>query len=157
MQYTAAHRRSVKGPGLIRRVVGGRQRGKHGGIRPGSPPATDIIDLGTPSDALALARIERLEKGTRLLAEAVKLTYERITAALDDLRQQAAGAASLDDVQRLVAATVRRLNGDGPARRPGQGRVLPVLPSEAERAGKGPDTLTALRRARFGERDPAGP
>lgn len=155
MQYTAAHRRSVRGPGLIRRVVGGKQRGKHSGVRPESAPTTDIIDLGTPSDALALARIERLEKGTRLLAETVKLSYERMTAAVEDLRHQAARAASLDEVQRLVAATVRRLNGAGAARGPSEGP--PVLPSEAERAGQAPDALTALRRARFDQREPAGP
>jgi hypothetical protein len=142
---------------LIRRVVGGKQRGKHSGVRPESAPTTDIIDLGTPSDALALARIERLEKGTRLLAETVKLTYERMRAAIEDLRHQAARAASLDEVQRLVAATARRLNGDGAARGPSEGRVVPVLPLEAERAGQAPDALTALRRARFDQGEPAGP
>ena len=155
MEYTAGLRRSVKGPGLIRRVVGGKHRGKHSGFRP-QASAPDIIDLGAPSEELALARIERLERGTRLLAETMKLTYGRMTAAIEDLRLQAARAASLDEVQRLVAVTLRRLRRDVAVPGPSDGRVLPVLPLEVERAEEAQDALTALRRARFAGREADG-
>jgi hypothetical protein len=86
----------------------------------------------------------------------MKLTYGRMTAAIEDLRLQAARAASLDEVQRLVAVTLRRLRRDVAVPGPSDERVLPVLPPEVERAEEALDALTALRRARFAEREADG-
>jgi hypothetical protein len=152
MQQTAKHARSRKRPGLIRRLVGG----KPGRVssRSEAPPA-DILDLVDAGGTIAIARIERLEKGMQLMAETMKVTYGRLTAAVEDVRRHAVRGPSTREVQRMPARTVGHLGGLGP--RPIDGGVVPVVPHERERPDEDLDALTALRRTRFAETEADGP
>jgi hypothetical protein len=120
----------------------------------GTPPA-DILDLVDAGGTIAIARIERLEQGMQLMAETMKVTYGRLTAAVEDVRRHAVRGPSTSDVQRMPVPTVGHLGGLGP--RPIDGGVVPVVPHERERPGEDLDALTALRRARFAETEADGP
>jgi hypothetical protein len=152
MQQTAKHARSRKRPGLIRRLVGG----KPGRVSPRSeatPPA-DLLDLVDAGGTIAIARIERLEKGMQLMAETMKVTYGRLTAAVEEVRRHAVRGPTTA-VRRASAPTAGHLGGLGP--RPIDGGVVPVVPHERERPDEDLDALTALRRARFAETEGDGP
>ncbi|HEX9410448.1 MAG TPA: hypothetical protein VF986_01955 [Actinomycetota bacterium] len=153
MQQTAKHARSRKRPGLIRRLVGG----KPGKVSPRSEAnsTADILDLVDAGGTIAIARIERLEKGMQLMAETMKVTYGRLTAAVEDVRRHAVRAPTTGEVRRVPAPTARHLGGFGP--RPIDGGVIPVVPHERERPDEDLDALTALRRARFAETEADGP
>ena len=152
MQQTAKHARSRKRPGFIRRLVGGKP-GRVSSRSEATPP-TDILDLVDAGGEIALARIERLEKGMELMAETMKVTYGRLTSAVEDVRRQAVRGASTGEVQRILARTVGHVGGFDSA--PMDGRVVPVVPYERERLDEDPDALTALRRARFAETEADG-
>ena len=153
MQQTAKHARSRKRLGLIRRLVGGKPG--RASDRPEVTPPADILDLVDAGGEIALARIERLEKGLQLMAETMKVTYGRLTAAVEDVRRQAVRGTSTGDVQRMLARTIGHLNGLDP--RPVDGRVVPVVPQGRDRPDDDLDALTALRRARFAEAEAEGP
>ncbi len=153
MQQTAKHARSKKRPGLIRRLVGGKPR--RVSSRSEAPPPADILDLVDAGGAIAMARIERLEKGMQLMAETMKVTYGRLTAAVEDVRHHAVRGTSTGEAQRIPARTVGRLGGLEPL--PIDGRVVPFVPHERGRPDEDLDALTALRRARFAETEADGP
>ena len=102
-----------------------------------------------------MARIERLEKGMQLMAETMKVTYGRLTSAVEDVRRQAVRGKSTGEVQRKLAGTVGYVRGLEP--RPMDGRVVPVVPHQRDRPDDESDALTALRRARFAETEAGGP
>src|SRR5438093_11531398 len=104
MQQTAKHARSRKRPGLIRRLVGGKS--DRVSSRSEATPPADILDLADAGGEIAMARIERLEKGMELMAETMKVTYGRLTSAVEDVRRQAVRGASTGQVQRMLARTV---------------------------------------------------
>ena len=153
MQQTAKHARPRKRPGLIRRLVGG----KPGRVptRSESTPPADILDLVDTGGEIAMARIERLERGMQLMAETMKVTYGRLTSAVEDVRRQAVRGKSTGEVQRKLAGTVGYVRGLEP--RPMDRRVVPVVPHERNQRDEDPDALTALRRARFAETEVDGP
>lgn len=150
MEHTAEHPPPRRG--LIRRLVGARQARGGDGVRSDDHSPPDLIDLADAPPEFLLQRIERLEEGARLLAETMKQSHGRLTAALEDLRRQTARAASLEEVRRVVADTLARLQ-----RRRGE-PIIPIVPFEA----RGPqeqervDALTALRRGRFSESEMDG-
>ena len=88
-----------------------------------------------------------------LMAETMKATYGRLSAAVEDARRQAVRGASVDQVERMLIQVVGRENGLRLG--PDDGRLLPVLPRDPEGNEEPPDTLTALRRDRF-EREADG-
>ena len=102
-----------------------------------------------------MARIERLERGMQLMAETMKVTYGRLTSAVEDVRRQAVRGKSTGEVQRKLAGTVGYVRGLEP--RPMDRRVVPVVPHERNQRDEDPDALTALRRARFDETEADGP
>ena len=154
MQQTAKHARPRKRPGLIRRLVGGNPR--RVSIRSEAAPPADILDLVDAGGEIAMARIEHLEKGMQLMAETMKVTYGRLTAAVEDVRRQSVGGTSTGELQRMLARTVRQVGGLEPGSM--DGRVVPVVvPHERERPDEDLDALTALRRARFAESEADGP
>ena len=143
MQQTAKHARPRR-PGLIRRFVGGRRGGESDPSR--VPDSPDILDLADDGGAIALARIERLEKGMHLMAETMKVTYGRLTAAVEDVRRQAVPGSLKNEPRRAPTSTGGHPNGHGLRE-----TITPVVPTEREGAGEALDPLTALRRARFAE------
>src|SRR5437899_2915953 len=152
MQQTAKHARPRR-PGLIRRLVGGRRGGESDPSQ--VPDSPDILDLAEAGGPIALARIERLETGMHLMAETMKVTYGRLTAAVEDVRRQAVRGTRTNEPRRASTSTGGHLSGHEP--RATEGPVTPVVPREPEGPGEPLDPLTALRRARFGEleTDPA--
>jgi hypothetical protein len=134
--------------GIIRRLVGAMQG--EDDLDPGAYGSLDFIDLADTSSERLVERIERLEQGARLLAETMKQSHGRLTAALEDLHRQTARAASVEEVRRLVADALARVE------RVGGRPVVPVVPFEARGPHERVDTLTALRRDRFSSEETDG-
>lgn len=103
-------------PGLLRRLM-----------RPVlAPPADQLAPLPAPirippsprPEAVAVSdpdlesiyrRIERLERGTRLIVDTFKRAYAEMFGALDAIQEQSTQLATRTEVERIVTETAQRL------------------------------------------------
>jgi hypothetical protein len=93
MQLTRDRSGAAQRAGLLRRILHGRP---------------DVLDLrGSPAGLEeAHLRIERLEFGMQLIAETMKRSYGRLTAAIQELGLRTPVGTSVEEVQRVVSGAL---------------------------------------------------
>jgi hypothetical protein len=139
--------------------IDGPRPGHRGGLIkrlfPGHPHIVDLTSVYPVNDDDVMARLERLEDGVRVIAETLRKTSLRLWGSIEEVRASA-GAMPAEEVRQIVAGALAPLSASLEALAtalegtPREGpSAFPRI--ETEPAEDGTDSLTALRRARFGE------
>jgi hypothetical protein len=101
MQLTRERPRAPQRGGLFRRILLGEGSGGAIAFRDGP---SDYLDLRAAAElGETHERIERLELGMRLIVEAMKRSYGRLAASIEQLGSRTLVGTTVADVQRVVA------------------------------------------------------
>ena len=133
--------------------IDGPRPGQRGGLIkrlfPGHPHVVDLTSVSPVGDDDVMARL------VRVIAETLRKTSLRLWGSIEEVRASA-GAMPAEEVRQIVAGALAPLSASLEA----LATVLEGTPREGpsafprietEPAEDGTDSLTALRRARFGE------
>jgi hypothetical protein len=105
MQLTKDRPGAAQRAGLFRRIILRDASPRPTGYRDGRP---DVLDLSESPASIAEAhlRIQRLELGMQLIAETLKRSYGRLTAAIQELGARTPMETSVEEVQRVVSGAL---------------------------------------------------